>query len=1178
MKNAKILLLALLLPLLAGAGDLCAAPKARMRGPSPLTDSLRPVRKSPAPATREAFRAFVKKQGKGWKVRYNPRTALPEALVGGRTARYPGTPEQAAAAFFEDNKELLKVDPSSLRLALKREFLGVTHLQYQQYKDGIPVEFSYARVHVTADGQVSGYQGKFEPGLALDTAPRITEQAAVMAASAELGRQLKVSKTELVIYPDEAAGGLKLAWKVRGRSGGLWVYYVDALDGSVLFKYDDLRYVCNNNASYSTQGTSSGAVYAVSPLPAYSGPTSMNVTEDLWTPPVRKSLRDQYFWAGGYSSATVTNQYGDYCTGNDPAPGLGDGKVFSSLKGPYFAVNNFRGASAHFDNGTGVWQYVTTAVQTPHPYENSTSYPPYAITIPDNWTASGHRFAKVMPRFTSFSAGSLDVYGSVNDADEVYVKSGGATVGAYIGTRTSPFYGSAVENPAFSVVLETDESGTSDGFVIDISSYLVLTNAPTTPNNTTGSVYWSTTTAGIILDRSLGGSNALSEINAFYHLNAIRRYFDPINKNTSGNAAADLTEQVPVMVHAHGAPDTLTGCVNGCNGMMNAYYDLEKGHIIMGDGMMDFNGKYRSFALDGTIVRHEYIHLVIDRIYPIVNFGEFGALSEAISDYFALSSFWREGYDGAPYANQVTLGNFVGAGEGSARDISASGQPTGLRRMPSSWNDPTYGWYGEVHEDSMILSQALYKLGNPNGSRYLGLLTGGQFAGQDAADVLLFAALFYFPDNFYNLQDAMLDACNQLEAAGAGCTSGMRTNIAGAFGDHGIGSFPGGDSYETSSVTSYCETNNGPECAADVSSLASLSATVYPVGDVDYYSLPLAAGRFSATLTLPSTSDEGIYHAFSMFLFDANREYITEAIPAIYGTGGNACSDSGLCYTLSRSVTLNYEVPYGGGRYYLVVSGAPNQYYGNSEANSSSPYTIALNREEQGSATARIYAAVYDNDEISFDVPFPYFPMSGSPSPSTLTVSGAELVFEHAQLRDHNYAPIPLTLTNAAGSYMALSAPLDASSLNTDALGRRLLSSRVRLQPGFAARYPSVGTVYLEIFGRNHLGHVTSLGVSNALNLAANRSGVTAYNNIIGDGSAAIIKYEVQSAGSLSVKVYTQSGTLVKTVHDGPVPAGRGTLEWDGTNSKGSKAASGIYFVKTKGPGVDKVVKIAVIR
>jgi len=1168
MKNIKVFLLALLLLLPAGAGELLAAPKARERKPSPLASSLRQVRRTPSAATREAFRSFVKKQGKGWKVRYNPRTALPEAITGGRTARYPGTPEQSAIAFFDDNKELLRVQPASLRLTHKKEFLGVTHLQYQQYKDGLPVEFSYARVHVSAEGEVSGYQGRFEPELELNTAPSISEQAAVMAARMDLGRQLAVSRAELVIYPDEAAGTLKLAWKVRGRAGGLWVYYIDAADGSVLYKYDDLRYACAG--VWNTYGTSTGKVYAVSPIPGYNAPNSLNVTEDLWSTPVTAPLRDQYFWVGSYSSMTVTNSAGDYCV-------TGNGKVFSSLKGPYFAVTNFRGASAHYDNGGGQWVPVANSVQTPHPYADSQTYV-YNVTIPDTWSVSGYTFAKAMPRFTSFSAGSLDLYGSVNDTDQVSVKSGSSVLGTYIGTRTAPFYGAAVENPSYTVELESDASGTSNGFIIDISSYLVLTNAPGTSVNIgagAGSPVWSTTTAGMYWDTSLGGANALSEVNAFYHLNAIRRYFDPLNINTAGGLAIDLSAQVPVMVHASGNPDSLTGCATGCQGMLNAYYDLEKGHIIMGDGMMDNHNKYRSFALDGTIVRHEYIHLVIDKIYPIINFGEFGAISEALADYLALASFWREGY-----GTQATLGHFVGAGEGAARDLSGSGQPSDVRNMPDDW-------YGEVHEDGMILSQALFSLRNstPTTVTDLGVFTAGSFSGQSRADVLVFAALFYFPDNFTNFYDAMIDACTQLDLRWAGqCSAAQRAKIATAFAAHGIGTAGvGGDSYETSASSTLCDNNNGPECAADISSLPSLSATVYPLGDVDYYSLPLSPGRFTADLSLPMTVDEGIYYAYTMFLFDSEREYVTEAGPVIYGTGSDACNDTGQCYTLNKTVRLDYDIPAGGGRYYLVVSAAPNQYYGNSEANSALPYSLTLSRSPQGSAAARIYSSVFDNDELSFDVPYPYFPMLGSVSSTTLPggtpVTGAELVFEYAQLRDHNYDPIQLTRTNAAGTYMThVSAALNAAPGNLDAYGRRVVSSRVKLQPGFAARYPGVGTVYLEVFGRNHLGHVLSLGVSNAINLTANRSEVTAYNNIIGSGGSALIKYEVQSSGALSVKVYTQAGTLVRTVYDGPVPAGKGTLEWDGTNSNGGKAASGIYFVKTKGPGVNKIVKIAVVR
>lgn len=1166
--------------LLLAAGTLQAGPT-RAQKLSPLSDSLRKVSKVPSSAARAAFRKFSAAHGGGWQVRYNPRTALPEALTGGRTSRYAGDPEQAALAFFTENRDLLKADPQALRLVLKKEFMGVTHLQYQQYKDGLPVEFSYARVHVSAAGEISGYQGRFEPDLSVNTVPSVSAPAAAAAASADLGLRLASPKTELVLYPDEASGGLKLAWKVRGRAGGLWVYYVDASDGKVLFKYDDLRRAACP-ALTPTFGNSAATVYAISPLPGYNT-NSLALLESDWQPTATKALRDQYVWVGDYTVNTVTDKDGDYCSSTD-------GKVFSSIKGPYFSVTNFRGASAHWDNAGGEWRPQSVSVQSPHPYADSQSYP-YPVTVSPA-LAAGEKFAKVMPYFSSFDVGELDVFGSLNDNDEVSVANpavANGSAGVYIGQRTSAFYGAAIENPSYNVTLKTDAAGTRNGFAISSSRYLVLKNDPIHADNPSGSVIWSTSNPNVSFmymavpspdAKQLGDANALSEVNAFYHLNAARHYFDNLNLDPMHPDAvikpADLSKRVPVMVHAHGEADKVGGaCSFGdptCNGMLNAFYDLENDNIMIGDGQIDFNGKYRSFALDGTIVRHEYIHLVVNRIYPIINFGEFGAISEALADYFAMSSFWNEGY-----TSQTVLGNYVGSGEGAARDISGSGSPTTQKSMPGDWR-------GEVHDDSLMISQPLYSLRlgsrhlDPNPLAPVGLVG---FPNRSVADVLTFAALFYFPDNFLNFRDAMKAACTDLRSNG--CTSSMEASIDSAFGDHGIVNATSNDPYETGSNSKLCENNDGPECASEIGDAVRISsATIYPLGDVDYYSLPLSAGDFTAKLNFPPGTAADTYNAYALYLFDSDRNIVRDAsgvevvaVPGIYNDPNGVCPDIGDCLTLSPSVTLSYNIPLAG-RYYLVVAAAPTSSYSNSSANSQLPYSVDLSRTPIGSAQASILTAAYDSDAITFNVPYNKFAMSVSPSSSS-ALSGAEQVFEYAQLRDHNYVPIAGTLTNLPGTYMKLV----NGTLNTatfDILGRPILSGQVRLQPGFGARYPGVGTVYVEVFGRNHMGQVISMGVSNALNLSANRSAATAYNNIIKGGSSALVKYELLAAGTLTVKIYTQSGSLVKTLFDGAVPAGKGTLEWDGGNSTGGQAASGIYFVKTKGPGLDKIIKIAVVR
>lgn len=1151
-KRSPLLLAAALFCLLSlPASFSFAAPAARKL--SPLSDSLRTTRKAPAFAVRDAFRKFAAKHGKGWKVRYSPRTALPEAITGGRTGRYPGAPEAVASAFFAENKDLLGVDQPSLRLVTNKEFMGVTHLQYQQYKDGLPVEFSYARVHVSAAGEILGYQGKFEPVTEVNSSPAVSEQAAAAAAAADLGSPLRISKTELVFFPDEVSGELKLAWKVRGRGRGLWVYYVDAATGAVLLKYDDLRRICNNTY-YQTLGTSSAAVYAISPVPT----GESNIDSQYWTQPVKVSLRDQYVWVGGYSTYTVTSQYGDYCSSQP-------GKVFSSFKGPYFSVSNFSGLPAHWDNGAGKWFTQNTPVQTPHPYADATNYPPYSVTLTDTWSASNDTLAKVMPRFSAFDTGRLQSNGDISDGDVVYVHNpalpGATEVGAYIGKRLTSFFGASVESPSYSLELRTDAlssvPNTLNGFSVDISSYLVLTDDPaiTEVDTAKTSVFWSSSPAlspGVTLDRSRGDIAALAEPNAFYHLNMAHAYFGFLNAdpNHGGQPAADLSKRVAVMIHAYGSDDDS----GADNGMVNAYYDLEHDNIIVGVGEPDPKGNYRNFALDGTILRHEYTHLVINRIYPIINFGEFGAISEGLADYFSLASFWREGY-----AAQDTLGTFVDPYHlGNTRNLSG-GAPTGLRKMPDNW-------WGEVHEDGLMLSQALYDL---NKGAYA---LGNYAAGIPRADLFTYAALFYFPDNYANFYDAFKDACKQLDPAN--CNATMLGNITNAFAAHGISGGAGGDSYETSQGAPLCQNNNGPECAADISSLPSLSATVYPLGDVDYYSLPVAAGNFTVRLNLPAASQPDTYLAYSMFLFDSQRDYAAEAVPAVYNSYGGYCPDSGDCLTLSPDITLSYNAP-AAARYYLVVSGAPNRYYGNSVVNSQAPYSLAVSRNPAGGAQAQVFNASFDSDEINFSVPFNRFPMSSALSSATLT--GAEQVFEYALLRDHKYEPLSLTRTNLPGSYL-LTVP-GTFSTSTDGFGRPTMTGRVRLQHGFSARYPGAGTIYLEVFGRNHMGNVTSLGVSNSMNLSASAAGVTAYNNIIGGaGGVATIKCDTVSAGTISVKVYTQSGSLVKTLWDGAAGAGMHDYDWDGTNSSGGKAASGIYFVKTTGPGLNKIVKVAVVR
>jgi flagellar hook assembly protein FlgD len=48
----------------------------------------------------------------------------------------------------------------------------------------------------------------------------------------------------------------------------------------------------------------------------------------------------------------------------------------------------------------------------------------------------------------------------------------------------------------------------------------------------------------------------------------------------------------------------------------------------------------------------------------------------------------------------------------------------------------------------------------------------------------------------------------------------------------------------------------------------------------------------------------------------------------------------------------------------------------------------------------------------------------------------------------------------------------------------------------------------------------------------------------------------------VELAIYSPSGQLVRRLIDGPVAAGLRDVEWDGTNQKGQRVASGVYFYR----------------
>lgn len=1064
-------------------------------------DRPEPARRpSPAPVSRAALgRSRAMSHGTA-RVRYQPQTGRISGLRGSLSGPDRGGPQEAAAAFLRDNRDVLGIDPARLRLNAARKAGPLTHLLYGQVHEGVPVEFSGVKFHVSEDGVVEGFDSSFLHDIRDPPAPAIGAIQAALSVARELGGGAP-GGGGLVYVPVHRTGEVRLAWKFRASvARGLWVYYVDAKTGEVLFRYNDLRFAACGALSGNTCGAVYGQVYDVDPSS---------------TPLTARAFPNQNVTVYGVSAPATTGSDGCFCS---PA----SGKIVAGLQGPYVNVAHFNLPPAHYDNGGGAWFTAATPLSSPHPYPDGSGVPngevfsglieSAGVPVP---VPGGSRIVKVLPRFSSFQVGSVSGEGEILDDDQARLEdANGYLLASYLGDKGS-FRGAAAQglDPSLRLRLLANSSGRQPGFDVDVSSFLVLT----------GAFAVSAADSGFTWGPSMTSDGGQDEINVFYQISKMHDY---LMADVNRSSAAPIS--VPVAAMTHAGPN-----------LLNAFYNPDHNTISLGDAL--------PFALDATVIRHEYVHFVIDKIYPILNFGQHGAISEAMADYFAASSL-----------EMPSIGRFVAAAlspESSLRELRCDPvtQSPACRLFPGQWS-------GEIHNDSLPLSQALWEI--------------RESAGRACADELAFQSLFFFPDSFQEFADAMLqvDARSPGLAPACGAAGSKQALLLARFAAHGIpvcdfGAGCAGDAFEP---------NDGTQSATDVTTRPVISATIFPAADLDFYTFGSGAGLIEAELQLPPNGP-GAYVAYGLLLLDRQLNVLAEAIPPldVNPTFDGGCpgglSPGDACLTSSAKVLLRYNNPSENALYLLVQAG-PGDAGSNSGTNSAVPYALRVDYPRAGALSAALISASFDNDVVSFSVFASTF------------VRFQNVSFNHAQLRDQAFGVLPQTRTDGASPYLTL--------LSSTAAGGRI-SGVLRLAPGFAARFPSVGTVYLEVFGANalqaakrddgnpsSLAYPQTLGFSNPIHLTGRGNALSAWNNVFNPrrGEKATFKYELAGSGHVSLRLYTLNGHLVSTLVDEDSPSGKGSVDWHGTNASGSTVASGIYLLHLDGPGVRMTRKVVVVK
>lgn len=79
-------------------------------------------------------------------------------------------------------------------------------------------------------------------------------------------------------------------------------------------------------------------------------------------------------------------------------------------------------------------------------------------------------------------------------------------------------------------------------------------------------------------------------------------------------------------------------------------------------------------------------------------------------------------------------------------------------------------------------------------------------------------------------------------------------------------------------------------------------------------------------------------------------------------------------------------------------------------------------------------------------------------------------------------------------------------------------------------------------------------------------------------GGATTLGIKTFGSGRITVNLYTTGGALLRTLMDQDQPAGSYSVAWDGTTSLGGTVASGVYLLHIRGPRIDKLEKIVVIK
>lgn len=287
----------------------------------------------------------LKKVDPNVEIKWDERTGSPLRVKGLLARVEQKEPGKAAMEFIDANKGLFLLESVQKEMRLKRidtDRVGIRHVRMQQVYKELPVFGSEIIVHIDANNNIKGTTGKLTPNIDLPEKPKITDEKALKIVLSDDRNNSKVrmhSEPNLMILT-QFIKTPHLVWHVtvEGKDKDLygdetpakWEYFVDALNGEIVWKY--------NNEQGHTRTTGSG-------VGTYAGAASINtlhdhgtanyLLEDQWVPSTARVITHDA--DGGYPPAPVSEDNNNNWSAAGQGPDV-DCHLYTRMVFDYFLL------------------------------------------------------------------------------------------------------------------------------------------------------------------------------------------------------------------------------------------------------------------------------------------------------------------------------------------------------------------------------------------------------------------------------------------------------------------------------------------------------------------------------------------------------------------------------------------------------------------------------------------------------------------------------------------------------------------------------------------------------------------------------------------------------------------------------------------------------------------------